>query len=186
MTKSILKHKIQTLTGKSIKILEEEMGYKPKDPNEPSMDVDTMKSLASSLVLLACDELPDYPDTAPAPAVAPTPTGSKRPASSSVEAGASARKSSRRSIAVTDSSTVLANGSKANGTSLTNGSSAKKLSRRSVAALPSAETTGTPGRRSRVSKTDLNQTAASKVTAFASIGVLKSTGWGWWSGACFS
>lgn len=28
MTKSILKHKIQTLTGKSIKQLEEAMGYK--------------------------------------------------------------------------------------------------------------------------------------------------------------
>ena len=164
MTKSILKHKIQTLTGKSIKILEEEMGYKPKDPNEPSMDVDTMRSLASSLVLLASEELPDYPDTTPAPAAAPTPTGSKRPASSSIEAGASARKSSRRSIAVTDSNTALANGSKANGTSLTNGSSAKKLARRSVAAIPSAETTGTPGRRSRVSKADLNQTVASSVS----------------------
>ena len=164
MTKSILKHKIQTLTGKSIKMLEEEMGYQPKDPNEPSMDVDTMRSLASSLVLLASDELPDYPDTAPAPTVAPTPTGSKRPASSSVETGASARKSSRRSIAVTDSSTALANGSKANGTSLTNGTSAKKMSRRSVAALPSAEVIGTPGRRSRVSKPDLNQTAASSAS----------------------
>ena len=53
MTKSILKHKIQTLTGRSIKKLEEEMGYQAKDPNEPSMDIDTMRSLASSLVLLA-------------------------------------------------------------------------------------------------------------------------------------
>jgi len=176
MTKSILKHKIQTLTGKSIKILEEEMGYKPKDPNEPSMDVDTMKSLASSLVLLACDELRDYPDTTPAPAVAPTPTGSKRPASTSAEPGASARKSSRRSIAVTDSSTVLANGSKANGTSLTNGSSAKKMSRRSVAALPSAETTGTPGRRSRVSRTDFNQTAASSSVSQVSMSVTNCLG----------
>ena len=53
MTKSILKHKIQTLTGRSIKKLEEEMGYQAKDPNEPSMDIETMRSLASSLVLLA-------------------------------------------------------------------------------------------------------------------------------------
>ena len=53
MTKSILKHKIQTLTGRSIKKLEEEMGYQAKDPNEPSMDIDTMRTLASSLVLLA-------------------------------------------------------------------------------------------------------------------------------------
>ena len=164
MTKSILKHKIQTLTGKSIKNLEEEMGYKAKNPNESSMDVETMRSLASSLVLLACDELPDYTDTSQA--VAPTQPGNKRPASSSVEARASASKTSRRSLAVTDSSTALANGSKANGTSLTNGSSAKKLSRRSVAALPSAEkpVNGTPGRRTRASKTDLNQTTASSVS----------------------
>jgi len=52
MTKSILKHKIQTLTGKNVKIIEEEMKYKPKDPNEPSMDVDTLRQLAASLVLL--------------------------------------------------------------------------------------------------------------------------------------
>ena len=34
MTKSILKHKIQTLTGKSIKSLEKEMGYEAKNPDE--------------------------------------------------------------------------------------------------------------------------------------------------------
>ena len=28
------------------------MQYKPKDPNEPSMDIDTMRQLATSLVLL--------------------------------------------------------------------------------------------------------------------------------------
>ena len=91
MTKSILKHKIQTLTGKSIKNLEEEMGYKAKNPNESSMDVETMRSLASSLVLLACDELPDYMDISPT-------RGIKRPASSSAEAGTSASKASRRSL----------------------------------------------------------------------------------------
>ena len=79
MTKSILKHKIQTLTGKNIKQLEEAMGYKvktkswcwiiiiiilpqPKDPNEMSMDIDTMRKLASSLILQASGELPDYPE----------------------------------------------------------------------------------------------------------------------------
>ena len=78
MTKSILKHKIQTLTGKNIKQLEEAMGYKvttklllaiynicspqPKDPNEMTMDIDTMKKLASSLILQASGELPDYPE----------------------------------------------------------------------------------------------------------------------------
>ena len=30
MTKSILKHKILTLTGKNVKMIEEEMNYKPK------------------------------------------------------------------------------------------------------------------------------------------------------------
>ena len=68
MTKSILKHKIQTLTGKSIKTLEEEMEYQPKNPDEPSMDIDTMRKLASSLVLLASNELPHYD---PPPAAAP-------------------------------------------------------------------------------------------------------------------
>lgn len=58
MTKSILKHKIQTLTGKNVKTIEEEMKYKPKDPNEPSMDVDTMRSLAGCLILLSNGELP--------------------------------------------------------------------------------------------------------------------------------
>ena len=91
MTKSILKHKIQTLTGKSIKILEDEMGYKPKDPNEPSMDIDTMRRLASSLVLLASNELPDYPDTAPAPGPAPVQAGTKRPAASTSETGGTGR-----------------------------------------------------------------------------------------------
>ena len=78
MTKSILKHKIQTLTGKNIKQLEEAMGYQvttylllddnnifspqPKDPNEMTMDIDTMKKLASSLILQASGELPDYPE----------------------------------------------------------------------------------------------------------------------------
>ena len=78
MTKSILKHKIQTLTGKNIKHLEEAMGYQvttklllddynicsaqPKDPNEMTMDIDTMKKLASSLILQASGELPDYPE----------------------------------------------------------------------------------------------------------------------------
>ena len=63
MAKSILKHKIQTLTGKSVKNIEDEMDYKPKDPNEPSMDIDTMRRLASSLVLLANNELPNYRET---------------------------------------------------------------------------------------------------------------------------
>ena len=79
-----------------------------------------MRSLASSLVLLACDELPDYMDISPT-------RGIKRPASSLAEAGASASKASRRS-------------------------------------LPSAEKPGTPSRRSRTSKTDLNQNAGSSVS----------------------
>ena len=33
-------------------VIEEEMQYKPKDPNEPSMDIDTMRRLAMSLILL--------------------------------------------------------------------------------------------------------------------------------------
>ena len=33
-------------------VIAEEMQYKPKDPNEPSMDIDTMRRLAMSLILL--------------------------------------------------------------------------------------------------------------------------------------
>ena len=65
MTKSQLRNKIQTLTGKTIQSLAEAMGYKPKDPNEPSMDIDTMRKLASSLVLFAVNKHPD--NTAPVP-----------------------------------------------------------------------------------------------------------------------
>ena len=65
MTKSQLRNKIQTLTGKTIQSLAEAMGYKPKDPNEPSMDIDTMRKLASSLVLFAANKHPD--NTAPVP-----------------------------------------------------------------------------------------------------------------------
>jgi len=154
MTKSILKHKIQTLTGKSIKILEDEMGYKPKDPNEPSMDIDTMRRLASSLVLLASNELPDYPDTAPAPGPAPVQAGTKRPAASTSETGGTGRKVSRRSIAVTEAAS----------STVTNGS-AKKLSRRSVAAIPSSGSSSsqsTPVRRSR--KSDMNASSSSSVS----------------------
>ena len=47
MTKSILKHKIQTLTGKNVKIIEEEMKYKPKVlPTSPSS---TLLSSSSTL-----------------------------------------------------------------------------------------------------------------------------------------
>ena len=53
MARSILKHRIQTLTGKQIKLIEEEMGYKPKDPNELGMDLETMKRLAHFLILLS-------------------------------------------------------------------------------------------------------------------------------------
>ena len=65
------------MTGKNIKQLVEAMGYKvilklvldiynivspqPKDPNEMTMDIDTMKKLASSLILQAEGNLPDYP-----------------------------------------------------------------------------------------------------------------------------
>lgn len=148
MTKSILKHKIQTLTGKSIKTLEEEMDYRPKNPDEPSMDIDTMRRLASSLVLLATNELPDYP----APAPAPVQVGSKRSAPAG-ESGGSARKVSRRSMAVATSSSEA----------VTNGS-AKKPSRRSVAAIPSnGSLLQTPGRRTR--KSEMNNTVASGVSS---------------------
>ena len=151
LTKSILKHKIQTLTGKSIKTLEEEMEYKAKDPNEPSMDVDTMRRLASSLVLLASDELPEY-----TPPPAPVQVGSKRPAPGAGEGATPAKKVSRRSVAVTETSQVSAGGG-----------SARKLARRSVAAVPSTGASSllsTPGSSRRSRKSELNTSASSSVS----------------------
>jgi len=159
MTKSILKHKIQTLTGKSIKNMEEEMGYVPKNPDEPSMDIDTMRKLATSLVLLASNELPNYPApvAAPAPAPAAGRVGNKRaaPVDDVDTAAPAVKKMSRRSIAVTESSTSAVNGS------------AKKLSRRSVAAIPSSSAlvkpdVSTPTRRGR--RSVMNSTVDSSVS----------------------
>jgi len=164
MTKSILKHKIQTLTGKSIKTMEEEMGYVPKNPDEPSMDVDTMRKLARSLVLMACNELPNYQVPAPVAASAAASSasasrpGNKRaaPADDVDTAAPAVKKMSRRSIAVTESST----------TSAVSGS-AKKLSRRSVAAIPSSSAVlkneaPTPTRRGR--RSVMNGTVDSSVS----------------------
>lgn len=49
--KSLLKHKIETLTGKTIALIMEEMDYIPENPNQTGMDLDTMKLLAHYLIL---------------------------------------------------------------------------------------------------------------------------------------
>jgi len=147
MAKSILKHKIQTLTGKNVKTIEEEMNYQPKDPNEPSMDIDTMRRLASSLVLLANQELPHYaePELAPAATVK---IGSKRSSSSQVEAEVSKPKAGRRSLAVAPSDTsITSTASKAKG-------------RRSIAVLPTPERAELPLRKGRKSLAVLGSTAS--------------------------
>jgi len=150
MAKSILKHKIQTLTGKSVKMIEDEMKYQPKDPNEPSMDIDTMRRLASSLVLLSNQELPNYaePEQVPEPAPA-VKIGSKRSSSSQVEAEVSKPRAGRRSLAVAPSDT-----------SITSAFSAvsKTKSRRSIAVLPTPEKSEPPLRKGRKSLAVLGMT----------------------------
>eukprot|EP00092_Neocalanus_flemingeri_P017667 GFUD01019110.1.p1 GENE.GFUD01019110.1~~GFUD01019110.1.p1 ORF type:complete len:564 (-),score=202.64 GFUD01019110.1:132-1823(-) len=140
MAKSILKHKIQTLTGKSVKIIEDEMKYQPKDPNEPSMDIDTMRRLASSLVLLSNNELPNYAEPEPVPEPAPVvKIGSKRSSSSHVEAEVSRPKAGRRSLAVVPSDTSITS------------TASKAKSRRSIAVLPTPEKSDLPLRKGRKS-----------------------------------
>jgi len=152
MAKSILKHKIQTLTGKSVKTIEEEMKYQPKDPNEPSMDVDTMRRLAASLVLLSNQELPHYAETQVSEAP-PVTVGSKRSSSSQVEAEASKPRAGRRSLAVDTSITSTAS---------------KAKSRRSIAVIPTPtpEQVEAPVRRGRksLSVVPSSDTASSSVS----------------------
>jgi len=152
MAKSILKHKIQTLTGKSVKTIEEEMKYQPKDPNEPSMDVDTMRRLAASLVLLSNQELPHYAETQVSEAP-PVTVGSKRSSSSQVEAEASKPRAGRRSLAVDTSITSTAS---------------KAKSRRSIAVMPTPtpEQVEAPVRRGRksLSVVPSSDTASSSVS----------------------
>jgi len=171
MSKSILKHKIQSLTGKNIKQLEEGLGYKPKDPNEPSMDIDTMRRLASSLVLQAAGELPDYPGGA-AQAVPAAPAASrKRSAPAAAEAGSS-KKSSRKSLGVTGLAQT-------NGAPTVNGSG-RKLSRRSIAAIPSSEEVKTSARTpvrtpaSRSRKSDLSSVSEVSQSVTTCLGPEKS------------
>jgi len=139
MAKSILKHKIQTLTGKSVKTIEEEMKYQPKDPNEPSMDIDTMRRLAASLVLLSNQELPHYADIE-VPEAVPVKPGSKRTSSSQMEADVSKPKAGRRSLAVDNSITSTASSAVS-----------KAKSRRSIAVLPTPEKVDLPVRKGRKS-----------------------------------
>jgi len=139
MAKSILKHKIQTLTGKSVKTIEEEMKYQPKDPNEPSMDIDTMRRLAASLVLLSNQELPHYADIE-VPEAVPVKPGSKRSSSSHMEADVSKPKAGRRSLAVDNSITSTASSAVS-----------KAKSRRSIAVIPTPDKVDPPVRKGRKS-----------------------------------
>jgi len=134
MAKSILKHKIQTLTGKNMKIIEDEMKYKPKDPNEPSMDIDTLRRLASCLILLSNDELPNYANVDSEqedvlPQKENVKAGSKRSSSSQMAEETDVRKprAGRRSIAVIPSETGI------------NTLVSKSKSRRSIAVVPISE-----------------------------------------------
>eukprot|EP00090_Calanus_glacialis_P037589 TRINITY_DN6488_c0_g1_i1.p1 TRINITY_DN6488_c0_g1~~TRINITY_DN6488_c0_g1_i1.p1 ORF type:complete len:549 (-),score=217.74 TRINITY_DN6488_c0_g1_i1:113-1759(-) len=142
MAKSILKHKIQTLTGKSVKTIEDEMKYQPKDPNEPSMDIDTMRRLASSLVLLSNKELPNYAEPEVPEAAPPVKAGSKRSSSSQVEAEVSKPKAGRRSLAVAPFDSSITS---------TISSVSKTKSRRSIAVLPTPEKMDPPLRKGRKS-----------------------------------
>jgi len=168
MAKSILKHKIQTLTGKSVKTIEEEMKYQPKDPNEPSMDIDTMRRLASSLVLLSNQELPFYAETEVPEVPAPKP-GSKRSSSSHMEAEVSKPKAGRRSLAVDASITSTAT------------TSSKAKSRRSIAVLPTPERVEAPVRKGRKSLSvlpshDSDSLARSSRRSVSGTGASKSNG----------
>ena len=141
MTKSILKHKIQTLTGRAVKTIEEEMQYKPRDPNEPSMDIDTLRHLAASLVLLACNQLP----AAAADPVPVPPTlakGRKRAASGEAGPGAVA-KSGRAEPEPEPAPTPVINGKRR----ATSG-------RRSLAVTATPPVVTTPTRRGRRSLLD--------------------------------
>merc|ERR1719234_2195250 len=101
LTKSILKHKIQTLTAKSVKVIEEEMHYKPKDLNEPSMDIDTMRQLAISLILLSNGVLPNQTNGASAENGANAEKGKKRANEEEELASAPQSKAARRSFSST-------------------------------------------------------------------------------------
>lgn len=101
ISKSILKHRIQTLTGRNIRKLEEEMNYKPVDINETGMNIEVMKKLAHCLILLANGEL-KLTQAQAAPVVAPAPVavnGKKRGASDD-EAPPVKAKVGRRSLAL--------------------------------------------------------------------------------------
>jgi len=93
MSKSVLKHRIQTLTGRNIQVIQEEMKYKPVDPNETGMNHDIMKKLAHCLILLAEGQLKenartvtpggastDTTDSIPAPASKKRPADNMSPA----------------------------------------------------------------------------------------------------------
>ena len=147
MTKSILKHKIQTLTGRPVKTIEEEMQYKPRDPNEPSMDIDTLRHLAASLVLLACNELPaaaadPVPVPVPVPAPATVARGRKRGASGEAGPGAVAK------CARADPEPEPAP------TPVTNGKRRAASGRRSLAVTATPPVVTTPTRRGRRSLLD--------------------------------
>ena len=60
MAKSILKHRIQTLTEKNIPAIESELGY--QSPDGAGLTVDMLKRLAHFLILEACGELEQLPE----------------------------------------------------------------------------------------------------------------------------
>lgn len=169
MARSILKHRIQTLTGKQIKLIEEEMKYKPKDPNELGMNVDTMRSLAHYLILLSNGipfTIPAARDPTPPPPAAPT---RKRPSSSTSDASLALEpeptkkaKSSRRSLATPVATTPVVSRSSRrsiavsslteNPSSSLNGSLSSKLGtpvRKGSVTSSSKESVATPGRNGR-------------------------------------
>jgi len=152
ISKSILKHRIQTLTGRNIKKIEEEMKYRPVDVNETGMNIDVMKKLAHCLILLAEGELEGDAAAPEEPAPAPTPiqplAGKKRPAPSSTvnEVPAKSAKVGRRSLAASrvtdtpDAPSPARRGRKSIATPLVTEQTAtpNRLSRRSIASTSTA------------------------------------------------
>lgn len=173
MARSILKHRIQTLTGKQIKQIEEEMKYKPKDPNELGMNVDTMRALAHYLILLSNEidfTVPASREASPAPE-APSrkrrsssdlssavetetvkkPKTSRRSMATPVSTPTVVPRSGRRSIAVSSLSESLSSG--VNGSSSSSrssrGSEMVAASKRNGSVTSSKDTPSTPVRNGR-------------------------------------
>merc|ERR1719320_199712 len=73
MAKSVIKHRIKALTGKSTQEMEEEIGH--TSPDDSGFSVQELRKMAHLLIRAAADKLPPLPASPPK---APT-AGRKRP-----------------------------------------------------------------------------------------------------------